>query len=465
MRGMRSAGSLLLTLLGLLGPGRALAQEDAAGQILGASLTHDGAYEKLTYLSDRIGHRLSGSAALERAIEWTVAEFGRDGADRVWTETVMVPHWVRGRESARIVEPIERELALLTLGGSVGTAQGGLTAEVVMVQSLDELEQVGDAVEGKIVLFNKAMKAGFGAKPGYGDIVGMRSRGPSAAARLGAVGMMIRSIGTAEYHLPHTGALNYEDDAPRIPSIAISAEDAARIARLLRSGDTVRVRMELGAKQLPDAESANVIAELRGRELPDEIVLIGAHLDSWDVGDGAHDDGAGCAIVMEALALLKRNGLIPRRTIRAVLFTNEENGLRGGKDYARRHADELHVVAIETDGGGAAPVGFGVTAGPGGVEMIESLIAPLEALDAGRVSPKGGGADIGPLKKLGVPVMDLRQEVLRYFDYHHTEADTLDKVDPHELNRNLAALTLMAYALAEHETTLPRLETDAPAEN
>ena len=444
--------------------GASTADENASGRILGAALTDSQAYRKLAYLTDHIGHRLSGSEALERAVAWAVAEFERDGIERVWTEPVMVPHWVRGHESVSILLPVEREVAVLTLGGSVGTGPDGVQAAVLLVESLEQLDREGAAAAGKIVLFNKPMTAGSDSESPYGTVVQMRAKGPSAAGKLGAVGMLIRSLGTADYRLPHTGALRYEDGAPRIPAAAISAEDAELIRRLIESGETVRVGMDLGATQGPDAESANVIADLPGRELPDEIVLIGGHLDSWDVGHGAHDDGAGCVVVMETLRLLKKHGLIPRRTIRAVLFTNEENGLRGGRDYAERHASDHHVAAIESDSGGAAPLGFGVSAGPGGLELIEPIVAELQGLGAGKVFPRGGGADIGPLKKLGVPVLGLVQDTTKYFDYHHTKADTLDKIDPHALNRNVAAMMLMAYALAEHEETLPRLEPEAPSE-
>ncbi len=439
------------------------AADAAAARILGAALTDSRAYAKLTHLTDRIGHRLSGSEALEQAVRWAVEEFGRDGIEHVWTESVRVPHWVRGHESGRIVFPVEREMALLALGGSLGTAPEGLTAEVIVVDGFEGLDAAAQSVRGKIVLYDKPLGVPGRGGPGYGAVVPLRTQGASRAAALGAVGMLIRSLGTADYRLPHTGALQYAEDAPRIPAAAISAEDAALIRRLVESGETVRVRIELGARQLPDADSANVIAEIRGRELPQEIVLIGAHLDSWDVGQGAHDDGAGCAAVMEALRLLRRQGLVPRRTIRAVLFTNEENGLRGGKDYAARHGHERHVVAIESDSGGDAPVGFSVTAGPGGREWIAEIARPLAALGAARVAAGGGGADISPLKELGVPVMSLDQDVARYFDYHHTQADTLDKVDPRNLDLNVAALTWMAYALADHEATLPPPES-APSE-
>lgn len=434
--------------------------EEVAAKIVGAALIESRAYEKLAYLSDRIGHRLSGSEALERAVRWTAAELERDGIERVWTEKVMVPRWVRGHGVSRIVAPVEWEMATLALGGSVGTPEGGITAEVIEVATFDELEQAGEAVRGKIVLFNKAMDE----TTGYGTVVKLRGGGASAAVKLGAVGMLIRSLGTADYRLPHTGALNYEKDVPKIPAAAVAAEDAELIHRLLQSGDPVRVTLDLGCKTLADSESANVIAEIRGREKPEEIVLIGAHLDTWDVGQGAHDDGAGCAIVMETMRLLEELDLTPRRTIRAVLFTNEENGLRGGRDYAERHRRELHVAAIESDSGGGTPRGFGITAGEGGVKMLERITRHLSTIGADDVRPRGGGADIGPLKKQGVPVIGLRQDTERYFDYHHTEADTLDKVDRHDLDRNVAAMTLVAYMLAEQDGVLPRVEPEAATE-
>jgi Zn-dependent M28 family amino/carboxypeptidase len=432
-----------------------LAHREATSRILGTALSDGRAHEKLAYLTDRIGHRLSGSAALDRAIAWAARTLREDGLDRVWTEPVMVPRWVRGHEAAAIVAPVERELALLGLGGTVATPDGGLRAAVVEVDGLERLADLGTTVQGKLVLFNKAMGAGLGAEPGYGTVVKLRSEGPSAAARQGAVGMLLRSLGTANFRLPHTGALKYEDDAPRIPAAAIAAEDAELIHRLLAAGDRVEVRLELHAQTLADAASANVLAELTGRERPAEVVLIGAHLDSWDVGQGAQDDGAGCAVVLETMSLLRRLDLRPRRTIRAVLFTNEENGLRGAKDYARRHGGEPHVVAIESDSGGAAPVGFGVEAGPGAVETVRELAAPLAAIGCAHVLDRGGGADLGPLKDLGVPVMSLRQDSTHYFDVHHSAADTLDKVTPRDLDRNVAALAWMAWALAERERPLP----------
>jgi carboxypeptidase Q len=436
--------------------------DDTAGRIVGAALVESRVWDKLVYLTDRIGHRLSGSEALERAVRWTAAEMERDGLERVWTEKVMVPHWVRGHATAEIVAPIERPMVPLALGGSVGTPKGGITAAVIEVASFEELEAEAGSVAGKIVLYNRAIEAGWGNENGYGAVVPLRGSGASRAATLGAVAMLIRSLGTADFRLPHTGALHYDKEAPKIPAAAIAAEDAELLHRLLESGDEVRVHLDLGSRTLDDAESANVLAELPGREKPEEIVLIGAHLDSWDVGDGAHDDGAGCAVVMETMRLLNRLDHAPRRTIRAVLFTNEENGLRGGKDYAERHGDEIHVAAIEMDSGGFRPLGFGVTAGDGGVEWLREITRPLRGVGADRVFDGGGGADIGPLRRdFGVPVIGQRVEGSRYFDYHHSAADTLDKVDRGDLERNVAAMAVLAYGLAEAEGTLPRLEPKA----
>ncbi len=438
---------------------------DPAERILEAAVASNGAWEKLAHLCDRIGHRLSGSPALEKAVAWAAATMEREGADRVWTEPVKVPLWVRGEETGRIVSPVEHEMAVMALGMSDPTPPGGITAEVVAVDSFDALEALPDeAVRGKIVLYNRPMRRNGGPEYGYGSAAGLRYRGAAAAARKGAVGMLIRSVGTADYRLPHTGAMAYEDGVPRIPAAAIASEDALRIDRLLASGEKVKVSFTLGCRNAGEAESANVIAEIRGREKPEEIVLIGAHLDSWDAGCGAHDDGAGVVHVMEALRVIRSLGLVPRRTIRVVLFTNEENGLRGGAAYAQTHAEDLgrHVAAIETDSGGFRPKGFGVSAGPGGLDLVTRIAKTLDRIEADEVTEGGGGADISAMRAYGVPQMGLRVDTDLYFDYHHTEADTLDKVDPNELRLGVAAMAVMAWGLADAEATLPRLPSEPP---
>jgi len=371
---------------------------------------------------------------------------------------VMVPHWVRGEASGRIVAPTPHPMAILALGMSDGTKPEGVTAEVVEVKSFDELNALGDRAKGKIVLFNKPIYANGGEDRGYGSAVGLRYSGAAAAAKVGAVGMLIRSLATADLRLPHTGAMAYENGVTRIPAAAIAPEDAELIHRFLVAGEIVKVTFTLSCKTLPDAASANVVGEIRGSEAPDEVVVIGGHLDSWDVGTGAQDDGAGCAISMEALRLIRSLGLKPKRTIRAVLFTNEENGLRGGKAYTEAHAAELgkHVAAIESDSGGARPLGFGVSAGPGGTDIVKKLAAPLARFAADDVQEGGGGADISPMAAAGVPQLGLRQDSTHYFDIHHTMADTLDKVDAHDLAMNATAMAAMAWQLANLDPSLPR---------
>lgn len=457
---MKRSGCLILAVALACGSTATGADDaDATSRILGAALSQDRGYATLAWLSDRIGPRLSGSKNLEQAVEWVAKELRKAGLDDVHTEKVLVPHWVRGVETGHVVAPAAHPMAITALGGSIPTPEGGVTAEVVEVTSLEALRAMpAEKIRGKIVLFNKKTLRNGGATDGYGAVVPMRSKGAIEASKLGAVGTLVRSVGTAPFRLPHTGAMGYEAGVPPIPSAAISEEDADLIHRLLAYGEPVRVNFVLGCATLPDAESANVVADLRGREKPDEVVLIGAHLDSWDVGTGAIDDGAGVAIVMETMRILRALDLRPRRTIRAVLFTNEENGLRGGKAYNEAHAAELakHVVAIETDSGAARPKGFGVSAGEGGIDAVRKIAARLAPIGADEVTGNGGGADISPMKLAGVPQMGLRQDTTYYFDYHHSAADTLDKVDRAELALNIAAMAVMAYGLAEREEVLPR---------
>jgi carboxypeptidase Q len=427
---------------------------EAADRIIATARADRGAYARLAELTDTIGHRLSGSPQLDRAIEWAARVMREDGHD-VRTEPVMVPVWVRGAEEAAIVTPHPRPLRVLGLGGTIPTPRGGLTAPVIVIRSFDELEARAADVKGKLVLYDVAMPPWSDTEgPGYGKVAPYRTRGASRAARHGAVGVLMRSVTAHSLRSPHTGALDYAPDAPKIPAAAVTTEDAALIARLAANGP-VTVRMRLESKTLPDAPSANVIGELRGRELPDEIVVIGAHLDSWDVGQGAHDDGAGCVAVMHALTTLRRLGLVPGRTIRVVLFTNEENGLRGGRAYAKDHADELPrtVLAFEMDSGGFAPLGFSVEAKPElidrAVARISDIAALLAPIGATRVRAGWGGADISPMVPAGVPTVGLVVDGRTYFDIHHTEADTLDKVDPAALASDVAAIAVLAYVAAD----------------
>jgi Zn-dependent M28 family amino/carboxypeptidase len=435
-------------------------------RILQEAVRHPGAYRKLEVLCDQIGHRLSGSAALDRAVRWAVDALKADGLASVRAEPVKVPHWVRGHESLALLTPNHERLPVLGLGGSVGTPPGGLEAEVVVVRDEAELKALGPLVRGRILLFNNAMPRYSEEKgSGYGDAVRFRWGGARLAATHGAVAALIRSVTAHSLRSPHTGSMGYGDAARKIPAAAVTIEDADRLDRLFRAARAAsrplpRVHLTMGAETLPDAPSANVVAELPGSEHPEEIVLIGAHLDSWDVGQGAHDDGAGTVTVMEAVALLKRLGIRPRRTIRVVLFTNEENGLAGGKQYAVAHAAEVprHVAAIESDSGGFAPTGFGVEhIDKKRMPALEKAMAehlPLLAPAAGRrgairLFPGHSGADLIPLKKAGVVSMELFTEGRHYFDYHHTQADTLDKVNPSELARCVGVMAAMAFLIAD----------------
>ncbi len=425
---------------------RADAYREAAGRIIGAALTDDTAYRRLAYLTDRIGNRLSGSEPLERAIEWALAEMRRDRLDNVRAEKVMVPRWVRGEESLEMLEPAARRLPMLGLGNSVGTPPEGVTAEAVVVRSFDELEALGERVRGKIVVYNVPFTS-------YGATVQYRGSGASRAARYGAVAALVRSVTPVSLQTPHTGALRYSEDQPQIPAAALTIEGAETLQRMQGRGERIRLRLKMEAKFLPDAESANVIAELKGRDKPEEIVLVSGHFDSWDVGQGAHDDGGGCIVAWEVARLLKELNLRPRRTIRVVLYTNEENGLRGGTGYLDAHRREVanHVLAVESDSGVYRPTGFGLddNAPPQARADVREIASLLKGIRADRIDADGGGADIGPLMREGVVGMSLNVDGSHYFDIHHTHADTMDKVDPQELAYCVAALTVMAYVVAD----------------
>lgn len=446
--------------------GLSAAQREAAGRLVGPALTEGHSYARLAELTDGVGPRLSGSDSAEAAVQWALRSFKADGV-KAWKEPVKVPHWVRGEERGEIVTSERTRglpLSLMALGGSAPTPPEGLTAEVVEVDSLEALAALGDRVKGRIVFFNHTMSEAAD----YGRFAGMRSRGPAAAAKQGAVAALVRSLATASLRTPHTGATRFDDGGPRLPAAAVSVEDALTLHRMLEGG-TVKVRLVLGCSELPDADSSNVVAEVRGREKPDEVVLLGAHLDSWDVGTGAHDDGAGVVMVMEAARLIAKLPQAPRRTVRVVLFMNEENGLRGGRAYAEAHAKELpkHVAALEMDSGGGPPLGVSLHAGPGGEALLRPWLAPLDGLGAGRfMHGHATGADISPMGPAHVPFVGVRVDSSRYFDVHHSMADTLDKVDPRDLSRSTAAVAWVAYALAEAPGLLARPtgpEDDGPS--
>jgi len=420
---------------------------EPASRLIGEAVGSTFAWQRLAVLTDSIGHRLSGTPALDRAIAWALDEMKRDGLENVHTESVMVPKWVRGAESAEIVEPARHPMVMLGLGDSVGTgpAGEGVQAEVVIVRSFEELETNADRARGRIVLFNVAFTS-------YGETVRYRSQGPSRAARHGAVAALVRAVGPPGLRTPHTGALQYAADVPKIPAAAIATEDGDRLQRMADRGSRVVVRLKMEAHFEADATSANVVGELRGREKPEEIVVVSGHLDSWDVGAGATDDGGGCIVTWEALRIMKKLNLRPRRTVRVVLWTNEENGGRGGLAYRDRHRAELgnHVLMMESDGGVFRPLGFGFSGNDTAREKVKAIATLLTGIAADQVSLGGGGADIGPsIQEAHIPGMSLEVDGSKYFLIHHTPADTIDKIDPIEMAKCAAAVAVMAYVVAD----------------
>ncbi len=443
----------------------------AADTLIAASLADDDGYKNLTYLCDHIGKRISGSEPLNRAIAWAQEVMKQEGLANVHTQAASVPHWVRGEESGEIVAPVVKKLHLLGLGMSVATPPEGITAEVVVVPDFAALKTLGRAgVAGKIVVFNAPYE-------GYGKTVMYRVAGPSQAAALGAVGVLVRSITPLAVQLPHTGTLVYDEKQPKIPAAAISIEDALMLARLQSEGKPVKVHFAMQAHMEAPVVQANVMGEIVGSEHPEQVVVLGGHIDSWDVGQGAQDDGSGIMASLAAVNVIRKSGLKPRRTIRVVFWVNEENGGAGGEAYEKALTpEELKntVAAIEMDGGAETPVGYGYGAAEGGggfrrampgrpepppaqlsaqehrsLEMLRDAATLLAPVGAATIKAGGGGSDISPLMAAGVPGLGEETTAAHYFDWHHTEADTLDKVDPVEFRKNVASLAVMTYILAD----------------
>lgn len=426
--------------------------QNVADRIISAATADSAAWNKLAELTDGFGSRISGSEALERAIDWIIDRMKREGLDNVRGEPAMVPRWVRGHEKAELLQPRYLNMPMLGLGMSVGTPNGGIEAEVLVVSSFDDLAARAAEAKGKIVLYDAPFV-------NYGATVQYRSRGANVASKLGAVGVLIRSVGPFGMRTPHTGAMApYDSTTAKIPAAAISMEDAAMLHRMQARGQKIVVRLEMEAHQLADALARNVMGELVGREKPDEVVVFGGHIDSWDVGTGAMDDGGGVVIAWEAVRLLRQLGLTPRRTIRVVGWTNEENGGRGGAAYRDAHQDELekHIAAIESDGGTFKFRGFGFTGGDSAFAIVNQISRLFKPLGVDSASVGGGGADIGPIMARGVPGLGHNVDGTRYFWYHHTDADNVDKIDPKELGENVAAMAIMAYILADLPVPLPR---------
>jgi carboxypeptidase Q len=415
-----------------------------ADRIVAESQSSDFAWQRLAELTDTFGPRFSGSVNLERAIDWAVAAMQADGLENVHKEPVMVPKWVRGRESLDLLEPIGQSLPMIGLGNAVGTAPTGVEGDVIVLANFAELDARAADVKGRIVLFNVPFT-------NYGETVVYRRDGPSRAARAGAIAMLLRSVGPTGLRTVHTGATVYADDAPKIAAAAISAEDADRFQRLQARGVRIRVRLTMEAHVEPDAQSYNVVADLRGRERPDEIVLVGGHFDSWDTGAGASDDGGGCIVTWEALRLMKKLGLQPRRTVRVVLFTNEENGGRGGAGYRDAHKAELanHILLMESDGGVFDPAGFGFSGPDPARQTVTAIGSLLTRIGAHTIGPAGGGADISPSgQAANIPMMSHLVSG-DYFLIHHTPADTIARITPKQMSDNAAAIAVMAYVAAD----------------
>ena len=375
----------------------------------------------------------------------------KDGLDNVHGEEVMVPKWVRGKESATMTAPWEKDLAKLGLGGSGGTGPRGVSGEVLVVDSFDDLTAKASQAKGKIILYNVPFTT-------YGKTVQYRYRGASEAAKVGGIASLVRSVGPYSMNTPHTGTSAYEDGVKKIPHAAITLEDAAMMGRMAKRGLTVKVSLYMEAQTYEDALSHNVMGEIKGSEYPDEVIVLGGHIDSWDAGQGAHDDGGGCVAAWQAVKLIKDLGLKPKRTIRAVMWTNEENGLRGGEAYRDAHFDNLdnHILAMESDAGVFKPSGFGFSGPDESLKILQDIGTLLYRIDSGKITKGGGGADIGPIMREGVPGMGLKVDGSRYFWYHHTAADTFDKVDQDEFNRCIATMAVMAYVVADMDERLPR---------
>ena len=440
-----------------------------------AALDSDYAFRQTAHLTDNIGPRLAGSPQAAGAVEYVAGELRRLGLD-VHLEKVMVPHWVRGEERAELVSypgqvaGTQQKIVVTALASiGIATPPQGITGEVVVVNDFDDLAALAAGkVAGKIVVFNKAfdhrIAAAGPALEAYGQAVAYRSGGRTAAAKRGAIAALVRSAGGAEFRLPHTGETEYDAKAPSIPAGAITAEDAQLLARLTAQGP-VQLHLVLTPQVLGEVESYNVIGDLKGSLHPEQVVIVSGHLDSWDLGTGAIDDAAGIGVSMETAHLLKQLNLHPERTIRIVAWMAEEVGILGGKAYGKAHAAEMpnHFAAIETDLGAGHPIGINVCCDDELLKLFKPVAKVLESSGAGMLRQSDEtGADIIPLKVAGVPTFSPIQDIRSYFDYHHSAADTLDKIDPRELRENAAVVAVLAYALATTPGELPRKPEPVP---
>jgi len=443
---------IFIVLSSLIFPGEISDQyKSVAERIVQASLNNDAGFERVAELCDTFGPRFTGSQNLENAIDWILEQMENEGMANVNGEKVKVPRWIRGNESLELIHPFKKNMQILGLGGSIATPKKGIRGDVFVVNSYDDLEKNAEKAKGKIILFNVPFT-------NYGETVSYRYGGAPAAAKVGAIACLIRSVGPFSMNTPHTGGTAYEDSLKKIPYAAITLEDAGMFQRIQDRGGRITVKLKMDGHFLPDSWSRNIVAELPGSEFPDEVIVIGGHIDSWDVGQGAMDDAGGCVAAWEVVRLIKELGLQPKRTIRVVMWTNEENGLRGGNAYRDSHLNELdnHILAIESDGGVFSPEGFGFSGSDKARMMVKDIATLLEPIGSGFIGDKGGGADIGPIMKEGVPGMGLKVDGSKYFWYHHTNADAMDKLDKNEFNRCVATIAVMAFVVADMDERLPR---------
>jgi hypothetical protein len=426
-------------------------------QIYSEILTHGQAYPQLEYLCKKIGARLSGSPQAAAAVEYTRYLMDTMKLDRVFLQPVMVPHWVRGqKEVGKILNSKqigEQIVNVCALGNSVGTGKGGITAKVVEVKNFEELKNLGKGkVNGKIVFFNRPMDATkFNTFEAYGGASDQRGAGPSEAAKLGAIGVVVRSLASEIDDFPHTGSTRYQF-VRQIPAVAISTRGAELLSSLLKNDTTLLFHFETHCQMFPDILSYNVIGEIKGSEKPEEIIVVGGHLDSWDLAEGAHDDGAGCMQAIEVLRAFKALNIKPKRTIRAVMFMNEENGLRGGLEYAKiaLENNEKHIAAIESDRGGFTPREFTTEAAKEILQKMQVWTPLFEPYGINAIKQGGGGADISPLRNQNTVLIGYVPDSQRYFDLHHTAQDTFDKVNKRELNLGAGAMAALVYLLSEN---------------
>ena len=415
------------------------------------------AYSNLRYLCKKVGPRLSGSTGAESAVAQTARMLKEAGADTVFLQPCMVPHWVRGAKEigrATLTNKTQINLNIVALGNSVGTPPNGINAEVVEVKNFKELDALGaDKVKGKIVFYNYRMDPRYiNTFQAYGDAGAYRGQGPSRAAALGAVGVIVRTLSPVLDDNPHTGATRYEDGKPKIPAVAISTNGAIELSKLIAEGKVKSIYVKTNCKMLEDAPSFNVVGELRGTEYPDEIITVGGHLDSWDLAEGAHDDGTGCVQSIEVLRAMKALGIQPKRTIRAVMFMNEENGLRGGSKYAElaKQENKKFIMGLESDAGGFTPRGFGYSASEAQSAKIEKWQPLFKQYGALEFTKGGGGADIGPLRSLGTALIGLNPDSQRYMDLHHAKTDVFEAVSERELNLGAVVMTAMVYLVSKY---------------